>query len=365
MVNTLSGSVCAYRKETVKPRFIRIDEVMALLDVTQDEAMDIALAAGARYQLAKIILVHKERLMKFMKHSARVPSSNKIVEKKFVRIGEGSMTYSIGHHRFIEMARAAGAVYKIGEAKEIEEIMDDVRENDQCLFFVGVTIILMAESKKELESVCETVETIGKRNSCTIDTHYLKQREALNTALPIGVRQVETMRTLLTQSLAVLMPFNVQELNDSTGNYYGINQISKNVNIGNRKKLINGNGFVFGVPGSGKSFFCKMEMGSVFLSGDDEIIVIDPMNEYFDIAETYGGTVVNMSTYTDNYVNPLEMDVWSLDPNDSKGMVREKGEFMLGLCEQCIGDSLNSRQKGRKEPMMRFLQEAISYGAGI
>ena len=89
---------------------------------------------------------------------------------------------------------------------------------------------------------------------CTIDTHYLKQREALNTALPIGVRQVETMRTLLTQSLAVLMPFNVQELNDSTGNYYGINQISKNVNIGNRKKLINGNGFVFGVPGSGKSF---------------------------------------------------------------------------------------------------------------
>ena len=68
MVNTLSGSVCAYRKETVKPRFIRIDEVMALLDVTQDEAMDIALAAGARYQLAKIILVHKERLMKLMKH---------------------------------------------------------------------------------------------------------------------------------------------------------------------------------------------------------------------------------------------------------------------------------------------------------
>lgn len=176
-----------------------------------------------------------------------------------------------------------------------------------------------------------------------------------NTALPIGVRQVETMRALLTQSLAVLMPFNVQELNDSTGNYYGINQISKNVNIGNRKKLINGNGFVFGVPGSGKSFFCKMEMGSVFLSGDDEIIVIDPMNEYFDIAETYGGTVVNMSTYTDNYVNPLEMDVWSLDPNDSKGMVREKGEFMLGLCEQCIGDSLNSRQKSIIDRCVRKL----------
>ena len=231
------------------------------------------------------------------------------------------------------------------EKKEIEEIMDDVRENDQCLYYVSVTIILMADTKEELDSMTETVETIGKRNSVTIEEHYLKQRESLNTALPIGVRQVETMRTMLTQSLAVLMPFNVQELNDKQGCYYGINQVSKNINIGNRKKLINGNGFVFGVPGSGKSFFCKMEMGNVFLSGNDEIIVIDPMNEYFDIAQTYGGTVVNMSTYTDNYVNPLDMDVWSLDLNDSKGMIREKGEFMLGLCEQCMGESLNSRQK--------------------
>lgn len=241
------------------------------------------------------------------------------------------------------------------EKKEIEEIMDDVRENDQCLYYVAVTIILMADSKEELDSMTETVETIGKRNSVTIEEHYLKQREALNTALPIGVRQVETMRTMLTQSLAVLMPFNVQELNDGSGCYYGINQVSKNINIGNRKKLINGNGFVFGVPGSGKSFFCKMEMGNVFLGTEDEIIVIDPMNEYFDIAYTYGGTVVNMSTYTDNYVNPLDMDVWSLDLNDSKGMIREKGEFMLGLCEQCMGESLNSRQKSIIDRCVRKL----------
>ena len=246
------------------------------------------------------------------------------------------------------------------EKKEIEEIMDDVRENDQCLYYVSVTVILMADTKEELDSMTETVETIGKRNSVTIEEHYLKQRESLNTALPIGVRQVETMRTMLTQSLAVLMPFNVQELNDKQGCYYGINQVSKNINIGNRKKLINGNGFVFGVPGSGKSFFCKMEMGNVFLSGNDEIIVIDPMNEYFDIAETYGGTVVNMSTYTDNYVNPLDMDVWSLDLNDSKGMIREKGEFMLGLCEQCMGESLNSRQKSIIDRCVRKLYIEIA-----
>ena len=246
------------------------------------------------------------------------------------------------------------------EKKEIEEIMDDVRDNDQCLFYVAVTIILMADSKEELDSMTETVQTVGKRNSVVIEEHYLKQREALNTALPIGVRQVETMRTMLTQSLAVLMPFNVQELEDRQGCYYGINQVSKNINIGNRKKLINGNGFVFGVPGSGKSFFCKMEMGNVFLGGKDEIIVIDPMNEYFDIARTYHGTVVNMSTYTDNYVNPLDMDVWELDLNDSKGMVREKGEFMLGLCEQCMGENLDSRQKSVIDRCVRKLYIGIA-----
>ncbi len=246
------------------------------------------------------------------------------------------------------------------EKKEIEEIMDDVRENDQCLYYVSVTIILMADTKEELDGMTETVETIGKRNSVTIEEHYLKQRESLNTALPIGVRQVETMRTMLTQSLAVLMPFNVQELNDRQGCYYGINQVSKNINIGNRKKLINGNGFVFGVPGSGKSFFCKMEMGNVFLSGRDEIIVIDPMNEYFDIAKTYGGTVVNMSTYTDHYVNPLDMDVWSLDLNDSRGMIREKGEFVLGVCEQCMGENLNSRQKSIIDRCVRKLYIGIA-----
>lgn len=123
-----------------------------------------------------------------------------------------------------------------------------------------------------VHSITETVETIGKRNSVVIDTHYLKQREALNTALPIGVRQVHTMRTMLTQSLAVFLPFNVQEISDDGGFYYGINQISKNVNIANRKKLLNGNGFVFGVPGSGKSFFCKQEMGQVFLNSNDDVM---------------------------------------------------------------------------------------------
>lgn len=229
------------------------------------------------------------------------------------------------------------------EKKEIEEIMDDVRENDQCLFYVAVTLIIVAESMEELESVTETVETIGKRNSVTIDTHYLKQREALNTALPIGVRQVETMRTMLTQSAAVLLPFNVQELNAAGGNYYGINQISKNINVGNRKGLINGNGFIFGVPGSGKSFFAKQEMGNVFLNTQDDVIVIDPMNEYFDIAATFGGAIVNLSAYTKNYVNPLDADLVHMNERGIRDVIADKSEFMLSLCDQLLGNALNQK----------------------
>lgn len=280
--------------------------------------------------------------------------TTKILQKKYLGIESDIIRQQRVRNRNNDFSSEISYNKRI-EKKEIEEIMDDVRENDQCLFYAAVTIILMADTKEELDSMTETVETIGKRNSVIIEEHYLKQRESLNTALPIGVRQVETMRTMLTQSLAILMPFNVQELNDKGGCYYGINQVSKNINIGNRKRLINGNGFVFGVPGSGKSFFCKMEMGNVFLGSKDEIIVIDPMNEYFDIAGTYGGTVVNMSTYTDNYVNPLDMDVWDLDLNDSRGMIREKGEFMLGLCEQCMGESLNSRQKSIIDRCVRKL----------
>ena len=167
-------------------------------------------------------------------------------------------------------------------------------------------------------------------------------------------------RSLLSQSLAALMPFNVQELQEPGGCYYGINQVSKNINVGNRKKLINGNGFVFGVPGSGKSFFCKMEMGNVFLSTEDDIILIDPQNEYFDVAYTFGGSVINLSTYTDHYVNPLHMNVEELDLFDSKGMIREKSEFMLGLCEQCLCRPLEPKERSIIDRCVRDLYREIA-----
>ena len=211
------------------------------------------------------------------------------------------------------------------EKKDIEELMDDVRDNDKSLFFVGVTFVVTAGTKEELDSICKTIETIGKNQSVVIDKQYLMQREALNTTLPIGVRQVETMRTLLTDSLAAFMPFNVRELNEKKGMYYGVNQVSKNLLMGNRKKLVNGNGFVFGVPGSGKSFFSKVEMEQVLMGTDDDVIVVDPQNEYFELSEKLGGTAMSFAVDSENYMNPMETDLEKLDSKDRNGLIREKG----------------------------------------
>lgn len=231
---------------------------------------------------------------------------------------------------------------KRNEKASIENIMDDVGENDQCLFLVAVTVILIADDKEELDSVSETLMMIGKSCACQIEPHYLQQREALNTALPIGVRQVETMRSLLTRSLASLVPFHVQELMERDGGYYGINQVSKNIIMGNRKHLVNGNGFIFGVSGSGKSFFCKQSIGNVLLNTKDDVIVIDPQNEYFELGKTFGGSIVNFAVYTKTFVNPYAIPK---DLTDVNGFISDKGEFTLGLVEQCMNQPINSRQK--------------------
>ena len=220
--------------------------------------------------------------------------TTKVLHKKYLVIQSDIIKQQRVRHKNNDFSTEISYA-KRTEKKEIEEIMDDVRENDQCLFFVGVTIILMAESKQELESVCETVETIGKRNSCTIDTHYLKQREALNTALPIGVRQVETMRTLLTQSLAVLMPFNVQELNDSTGNYYGTVSYTHLADF--RNDLCNGMVKYFPDHFEDESKFCKALFikkypSSLSFEGDSRVVYYEgSYSEYEAWKRAQGGDV--------------------------------------------------------------------------
>lgn len=286
--------------------------------------------------------------------------TNRILQKKYLGIENDILRQQRVRNRNHDFSSDISYIKKVQKEK-IEGVMDDVRENDQNLFYVGVDMVIMADTKEELDSTTETLRNIGNGRMCQIEPHYYQQMEALNTVLPVGNRQVSTLRTMLTRDIAALLPFNVQELNED-GICYGINQVSHNLCIANRKNLANGNGMVFGIPGSGKSYFSKSEMLQVFLGTEDDIIVVDPTLEYFDIAEALGNqaATVNLSTYTKNYINPLEMDVESLDLNDSNGQIRDKGEFMLGLCEQCYGDSLNSRHKSIIDRCVRKLYTDIA-----
>ena len=163
------------------------------------------------------------------------------------------------------------------------------------------------------------------------------------TALPLGVRRIDALRTLTTEALAVLMPFKAQEIRDRGGVYYGQNVISKNLIVADRRQLLNGNGFVLGVSGSGKSFTAKREMVALALSTEDDILVIDPEAEYRPLIEGLGGQVINISATSPNHINAMDMEQGY---GDGENPVVLKSEFLLSLCEQLIGaGKLSAKEK--------------------
>lgn len=176
-------------------------------------------------------------------------------------------------------------------------MLDDLTTRDQRMMLGTVTVVHLADSLKELDADTETIQSIAQKHLCQPGTLNWQQADGLLTVLPFGLRRIEALRTLTTEALTVLMPFRAQEIRDQGGVYYGQNVISKNLIIANRKELLNGNGFVLGVSGSGKSFTAKQEMVNLALSTEDDIIVVDPEAEYRPLIEGLGGEVINISAF--------------------------------------------------------------------
>ena len=164
------------------------------------------------------------------------------------------------------------------------------------------------------------------------------------TVLPFGVRKIDALRTLTTESLAVFIPFRVQEIYHENGVYYGQNVISKNMIIANRRHLLNGNSFILGVSGAGKSFTAKEEMTNIILTDPNaDIIIIDPEREYSPLVKAMQGEVIHISATSENHINAMDMNS---DYGDGANPVILKSEFILSLCEQLIGgSSLGAKQK--------------------
>lgn len=229
------------------------------------------------------------------------------------------------------------------QRKETREMLDDLTTRDQRMLFAVVTLVHLADSKEQLDSDTEALLSTARKHLCQLGILNWQQPEGLNTALPYGVRKIDALRTLTTESLAVLMPFRAQEIVDRGGIYYGQNVISKNLIVANRRELLNGNGFVLGVSGSGKSFAAKREITSLALSTNGDIIIVDPESEYRPLVEGLGGEVINISAVSPNHINALDM---SEGYGDGENPVVLKSEFILSLCEQLMGaNKLTAKEK--------------------
>ena len=229
------------------------------------------------------------------------------------------------------------------QRKESKEFLDDLTSRDQRMMFVTVTLVHVADSKKQLDTDTEALLSVARKHICQFQTLKYQQLDGLNTTLPYGLRKINALRTLTTESAAVFMPFQAQEINHPEGIYCGQNAISKNLLFVNRSSLLNGNGFVLGVSGSGKSFFAKDEIIQLVLRNQGDVIIIDPEREYDRLVHALGGEVINIAADSKNHINAMDMES---EYADSENPVLLKSEFILSLCEQLVGSGkLSAKEK--------------------
>jgi len=228
------------------------------------------------------------------------------------------------------------------QRKESREFLDDLTTRDQRMMFAVLTMVYTADSMEQLDSDTEAILTTARKHLCQFATLKYQQMDGLNTVLPIGLRKINALRTLTTESLAVLIPFRVQEIMDTGGIYFGENAISHNLIMCNKARLMNPNAFLLGVPGSGKSFSAKELIAFLALATDDDILVCDPEREYASLIHAMGGEVIRIAAGSGDHINALDMVEGYGDGGDP---VIDKSEFVLSLFEQLDKKGLGAKDR--------------------
>ena len=219
------------------------------------------------------------------------------------------------------------------QRKEAKEFLDDLIVRDQRMMLGNITLVHLADSKKELDEDNESLMAIARKYMCELQPFAFSQRQldGLNTVLPNGSREIMNTRTLLTESTAVFMPFRAQEVLDNGGIWFGQNAITNNMIICNKEKLLNPNAFILGVPGSGKSFITKEQIAVLALATNDTILIADPESEYTPLVNALGGEVIKISAGSKDHINAMDMEDGY---GDSKDPLSDKSEFIMSLFEQ-------------------------------
>ena len=219
------------------------------------------------------------------------------------------------------------------QRKEAKEFLDDLTTRDQRMMFGVLTMVIAADSKEQLDSDTEALLAIARKHMCQLAPLKYQQVDGLNTVLPIGARKISAFRTLTTESLAVFMPFKVQEINEPGGIYLGENAISHNLILCNKANLLNQSCFRLGVPGSGKSFLTKEEIIAIILNSEDDILICDPEGEFsLIVQEMCGdiGSVIHVAAGGKDRLNAMYM----VKGYGEKNPLVEKSQFIMSLVEQ-------------------------------
>ena len=230
------------------------------------------------------------------------------------------------------------------QRREAKEFLDDLTTRDQRMMLCVLTMVLTAETQDQLDSDTETVLAIARKHMCQLAVLKYQQYDGLNTVLPIGTRRIDAFRTLTTESLAVFIPFKVQEIMDKGGIYFGENAISHNLIMCNKETLLNQSAFVLGVPGSGKSFSVKELITFLMLNTDDDILICDPEGEFAPLVEAMGndiGTVIHVAAGGKHRLNAMYM----VEGYGEKNSIVDKSQFIMSLVEQIDKNGVGPQHK--------------------
>ncbi|GAB6107981.1 VirB4-like conjugal transfer ATPase, CD1110 family [Fusibacter bizertensis] len=217
---------------------------------------------------------------------------------------------------------------------EAKNLLEELQNRNERLFLVTILIFNTATTKQNLENIVFQVGGLAQKYNCAVRRLDYQQENGFLSTLPLGENFIEINRALTTSSTAIFIPFTTQELfMEGQSLYYGLNALSNNMIMVDRKKLKNPNGLILGTPGSGKSFSAKREITNAFLITNDDIFISDPEAEYYPLVQKLGGQVIKLSPNSKDFINPLDINL----NNGEDDPIRDKSDFIISLCEQVVG----------------------------
>lgn len=312
-------------------RYFQIGEMygcMSFLSIDASDISDRLLADFLSMESSQIVTMHiqsvdQNEAIKTIKHTITELDRSKIEEqKKAVRAGYD-----------MDIIPSDLATY----GKDAKALLKELQSQNERMFLLTFLVMNTGKTKQELENNVFQAASIAQKHNCNLVRLDYQQEQGLMSTLPLANNLIEIQRGMTTSSTAIFVPFTTQELFQSENEalYYGLNALSNNMIMVDRKKLKNPNALILGTPGSGKSFSAKREIANSFLVTDDDIIISDPESEYSPLVARFGGQVIKISPTSDQYINPMDIN---MNYSDDDNPIALKADFILSLCELIVGN---------------------------